>query len=67
MSKLYALPEHLQRFKDELEKMHTHKLQLPIIHQLSPRTKKKIALLPPASKMEKEQIEQFLDSAKHVA
>ena len=61
-----TLPDHLVRFKEELENMQAKRLDLPLINQLSPRTKKKISLLPAPSKLEKEQIEQFLDSSKNV-
>lgn len=65
---MLALPEHLQRFKEELERMRLMEtVKLPLLQQLSPRTRKRIALLPAPNKMEQQQIENFLDASKEIS
>ena len=46
------LPRHLERFRRDYERMQASKIQLPTLSQLSPRTRRKMAVLPPPNEVE---------------
>jgi hypothetical protein len=62
------LPDHLEKFKRDFEELEKRKqtVKLPIISQISPRSKKKISLLPPPNENEKQRLEEIGKLAKHI-
>lgn len=60
-----VLPEHLEKFKLEYEKISGKRqaahggVQLPLIRQMSPRTAKKASLLPPPTEIEQAEIDKL--------
>jgi len=55
------LPDHLEKFRLEFEEMEKKKqsVKLPVILQVSPRSRKKISLLPPPNETEKLKLEEI--------
>mmetsp|Transcript_19751 Transcript_19751/g.27140 ORF Transcript_19751/g.27140 Transcript_19751/m.27140 type:complete len:2215 (+) Transcript_19751:40-6684(+) len=55
------LPDHLEKFRLEFEEMEKKKqsVKLPVILQVSPRSRKKISLLPPPNETEKQKLEEI--------
>jgi hypothetical protein len=53
------LPRHLERFRRDYERMQASKVQLPTLSQLSPRTRRKMAVLPPPNEAELQAIEKI--------
>ena len=59
-----SLPRHLEQFRRDYDRMNA-KVQLPTLSQLSPRTKRKIASLPPPNEVEIEAIEKLETDLRH--
>ena len=59
-----TLPRHLEQFRRDYDRMNA-KVQLPTLSQLSPRTKRKIASLPPPNEVEMEAVEKLEDDLRH--
>lgn len=62
------LPDHLEKFKRDFEELEKRKqtVKLPIISQISPRSKKKISLLPPPNENEKHRLDEIEKLAKYI-
>ena len=53
------LPPHVRNFKEEYNRVEGNRLKLPLLSQISPRTRKRIALLPKTTDMEEEKIAEY--------
>ena len=62
------LPDHLEKFRHDFEELEKRKqtVKLPIISQISPRSKKKISLLPPPNEIEKHRLDEIEKISKHI-
>lgn len=62
------LPDHLEKFKRDFEEMEKRKqtVKLPIISTISPRSKKKISLLPPPNDVEKQKLDEIESFSKYI-
>lgn len=68
LNKTSHLPPHLQTFKKDFERLQEKKIKLPTIHQqLTPRTRKRISQLPPASEKETSAVEKYVSLAKSIS
>lgn len=53
------MPPHIQDFKQQYLEAEGSRLKLPLLSQLSPRTRKRISLLPKSTEHEQEKIEEY--------
>jgi hypothetical protein len=53
------MPSHIQDFKQQYLLSEQNRLKLPLLTQLSPRTKKKISLLPKVSQQDEQKIAEY--------
>ena len=53
------MPDHIRQFKEEWDQVTQNRIKLPIIRQLSPRTRKKISLLPPPNAIDLQKLQSF--------
>lgn len=53
------LPSHIQEFKQQYIHTSENRIKLPLLTQLSPRTRKKISLLPKSTIQEQEKVEEY--------
>eukprot|EP01038_Epipyxis_sp_PR26KG_P012235 gene12235-16391_t len=60
------LPDHLEQFRKQYEKVQNTTVKLPLISSLSPRSKKKVSLLPAPNEHEEREIKGLIDQAKRV-
>ena len=54
-----AIPDHIRQFREEWESATENRIKLPVIRQLSPRTRKKVSLLPPPNAIDLKKLESF--------
>jgi hypothetical protein len=60
------LPKHIEDFKRDYEQLNASRINLPVLSQLSPRTKRKIAQLPPPNKDEIAEIVKIQNELREV-
>lgn len=53
------MPLHIQDFKRQYERAEENRIKLPLLTQLSPRTRKQISLLPKSSEMQQKKIAEY--------
>jgi hypothetical protein len=58
------IPEHILQFKKDWEEVQENRLRLPLLRQLSPRSRKKASLLPPPNAREIAKLSEYEKLAK---
>jgi hypothetical protein len=58
------MPSHIQEFKQQFMKSEENRIKLPLLTQLSPRTRKRISLLPKATDQEEEKVAEYSQIGK---
>lgn len=59
----YTLPDHLEQFRQEYEKRDKKIVSIPLVSQLSPRTKRELSLMPTPSVYEEQKIKKLVELA----